>query len=91
MAGVGVSRFEAEAKNWSEKETTDAPRTEVVRFVVLEKVVSICEAGTELTDSWGLVVGVAKDKGRIFSSTVSGGMEGISIATGSRLVDSLCA
>lgn len=75
-----MSRFAAEAKYSSEKETMEAPRTVVVRFVVVEKVESICEGMIVEIDVCGLVVEVGEDEGRILSLLVCVESEGISIA-----------
>lgn len=64
-----MSRLEARAKYSSERERMEAPRTVVVRFVVVEKVVSIKVEG----------IGVMEVEGRILSSMVSGGKVGISM------------
>ena len=48
-AGVGVRRLEADAKYSSLKERTRAPRTVVLRFVVVEKVPSISDEGIGVT------------------------------------------
>lgn len=46
MAGVGVRRFDAEAKYSLLKERTDAPNTVVLRLVCDENVLSMRLAGT---------------------------------------------
>jgi hypothetical protein len=80
MAGVGVSRFAAEAKYSSEKERMEAPRTVVAMLVVVEKVESIAETEIGVIDICGLAVEVGGEEGRILSLRVSVDREGISIA-----------
>ena len=63
-----MSRFEADAKYSSEKDTIDAPRTVVVMFVEVENVVSMREAGTGVTVTLDVE---EPDEGRTFSTTVS--------------------
>lgn len=53
-----MSRFLASANHSSEQEMILAARAEEVRFVVVEKVVSICEAGI-----WGIAVVVLVEEG----------------------------
>lgn len=54
--GVGVSKFAAEAKYSSEKDSIEAPSTVVVMFVEVENVVSIKAAGTGVTVTLEVVV-----------------------------------
>lgn len=78
-----MSRFAADAKYSSLRDRIEAPRTIVLRFVCVEKVVSIRGEGTLVTwmeeVEFVVVVGSAREMAEVALSRASWEMEGISM------------